>query len=81
MLSQHELISALTALPAGEFAEVVSLAIEKREPRVRTQPEAPGGLPGGGARTSPRSRCCGLTFTSHAKKAFCPLCGKRVSLN
>lgn len=81
MLSPQELIVALTSLPAGDFAEVVSLAIEKRESTVWTGHRGTGDPPGPGASTSVEGRCCGLTFTSHAMKIFCPLCGKRVSIN
>ena len=63
-LSQHELISALTSLPEREMAAVVAVALEKRELTTRT------------ARPAAEGRCCGLTFTSHARRVMCPLCGQ-----
>lgn len=111
MLSQHDLISALTALPERELAGVVAVALEKRDSGVgrresrqarlhlaealgfidaRSTP-SPRQLPGparpqmagdvvakGAARTE-QAGCCGLTFTSHAKRIICPLCGKPAS--
>jgi len=65
-LSQHELISALTSLPEREMAAVVAVALEKRG----LAPRAP--------RPAAEGRCCGLTFTSHARRVICPLCGKAV---
>jgi len=63
-LSQHELISALTSLPEREMAAVLAVALEKRGAAARA------------ARPAAEGRCCGLAFTSQARRVICPLCGK-----
>ncbi len=71
-MSNHDLISALTASSEREQAGVIAGALgdgERDLPSLRRRPA-------GAFAARAKQGCCGLSFTSHAKRLFCPLCGK-----
>jgi hypothetical protein len=78
-VSNHDSISALAASPERELAGVIAGALDKRDlgadPARR---RLSGAFASRGAARSPEG-CCGLTFTSHAKRIICPLCGRTAS--
>ncbi len=77
MLSTRDLVSVLTSLPESEFLSAIALAVERREWRPAVAPsEGVSRAATEGALDVGAKGCCGLTFTSHAKRVVCPLCGK-----
>ena len=77
-MSNHDLISALTALPERELAGVIAGALEKRDLGADPSRRRLSAAFAKGTTRSPDG-CCGLTFTSHAKRIVCPLCGRTAS--
>ena len=74
-VSNHDSISASTASPERELVGVIAGSLDHGD---RGLVPSRRRLPGGFALRAKRGGegCCGLTFTSHAKRIVCPLCGK-----
>ena len=70
-MSNHDLISALTASSEREQAGVIAGALDHGDRELVPRRRLVGAF---AARA--KEGCCGLSFTSHAKRLFCPLCGK-----
>ena len=74
-MPDHPPISALTALPERQVPGAIVGALDKRGLGAdATRRRLSGAFV---AKNAARPEgCCGLTFTSHAKRIICPLCGK-----